>query len=190
MMALAAKGSIAPPRSDELLRRIRPGLLALKQFEQVYVLARWIRSFFMDILKRSESPPANDSQPSHDLIMIGGTNEGQPITPESVSYGPMAETETSIVTPISATQTEFSTTNLIVEDPSYMVASDMEGVSRSPTAVTRGMSSLWPASWVHGAFSNSHDSDLMDFPQPDSLQYQFMYFLADLGIASSECPVP
>lgn len=187
MMALAANGSIAPPRSDELLRRIRPGLLALKQFEQVYVLARWIRNFFMDILKRSESPPANDGQPSHDLIMIGGTNDGQPITPESVSYGSMAENETSIITPMSATQPEFSTTNLMAEDPSYMVAGDMEEVGRSPTAATRGMSGFWPASLMHGVFSSSHDGDLMDFPQPDSLQYQAMYFLADLGIASSEC---
>lgn len=84
MIAVAADGGISSSRSDQLLCKIRPGLLALKQFEPVYVIARWIRNFFMDILNRSE--PLADKQ----LHRAGNTIENveshtvQLITPENV----------------------------------------------------------------------------------------------------------
>jgi hypothetical protein len=45
---------------------------------------------------------------------------------------------------------------------------------------------FWPTYLANGVFSGVQSSDDMEFPHPDSFQYQAMYFLADLGIASTE----
>jgi hypothetical protein len=39
---------------EDLSAKIRPYLLALKQFEQVFVLARWVRNLFMDMTNRRQ----------------------------------------------------------------------------------------------------------------------------------------
>ncbi|KAF5651869.1 d-lactate dehydrogenase (cytochrome) [Fusarium sp. NRRL 25303] len=62
MMALAVDVKTSAPKSDQIFVKIRPGLLALKQFESVYILARWIKNFFMDILNR---PPPTDTEEAH-----------------------------------------------------------------------------------------------------------------------------
>ncbi|RSL78711.1 hypothetical protein CEP51_007952 [Fusarium floridanum] len=181
MIAVAADGSMSPPRSDQLLCKIRPGLLALKQFESVYNLARWIRNFFMDILNRSESHIGDKTARTQELIEPRQVQDGQPITPESVAQAP-AENTTS-ATPISAEQPDYSTPSLNVEDSSFLFGHDTrEDECHHPELARVG--GFWPTSLVSGVFSGSHNSDVMDFPQPDSLQYQAMHFLADLGLFS------
>jgi hypothetical protein len=184
MIAVAADGSMSPPRSDQLLCKIRPGLLALKQFESVYNLARWIRNFFMDILNRSEPHTGDKTAQAQELIEPRRAQDGQPITPESVAQAPAENTVAA--TPVPAEQPDYSTPSLNVEDPSFLFGHDArENECHHPELARVG--GFWPASLVTGIFSGTHNSDVMDFPQPDSLQYQAMHFLADLGIASSDC---
>ncbi|KAH7234530.1 fungal-specific transcription factor domain-containing protein [Fusarium solani] len=184
MIAVAADGSMSPPRSDQLLCKIRPGLLALKQFESVYNLARWIRNFFMDILNRSEPHTGDKTAQAQELIEPRRAQDGQPITPESVAQAPAENTVAA--TPVPAEQPGYSTPSLNVEDPSFLFGHDArENECHHPELARVG--GFWPASLVTGIFSGTHNSDVMDFPQPDSLQYQAMHFLADLGIASSDC---
>lgn len=181
MMALAADGSISPPNSDQLRGTLRPGLLSLKQFEPVYVLARWIRNFFMDILSRSE-PRVTDDVPQEPVEVQTGQH---PITPQSVPHAASAESDGAQhmgTTPIE-TGIDYSTPSLGVEPASFVFGDGNPGDAE----LTRGGGGFWPTYMTHGVFSNSHNTgDVMEFPQPDSLQYQAMYFLADLGIAGSE----
>lgn len=56
---------------ENLSTKIRPYLLALKQFEQVFVLARWVRNLFMDMTNRRQKAkrpeaPRSDSTSSYD----------------------------------------------------------------------------------------------------------------------------
>lgn len=177
MMALAVDGTASPPKSDLLLGKIRPGLLALKQFEPVYVLARWIRSFFMNTLNRSE-PRGTDSEAPDAQVPAEAPAVQQPITPQSVPHvpqdsdGQQLPAEMGYTVPMSMATPDFhyDAGGHVGECPSR--AADMGG--------------FWPTSLTHGVFSNGYTSDAMEFPQPDSLQYQAMYFLADLGIAGSE----
>ncbi|KAI8653714.1 FAD-binding PCMH-type domain-containing protein [Fusarium sp. Ph1] len=183
MIAVAADGSMSPPRSDQLLCKIRPGLLALKQFESVYNLARWIRNFFMDILNRSEPHTGDKTAQAQELIEPRRAQNGQPITLESVAQAPAENTVAA--TPVPAEQPDYSTPSLNVEDPSFLFGHDArENECHHPELARVG--GFWPASLVTGIFSGTYNSDVMDFPQPDSLQYQAMHFLADLGIASSD----
>ncbi|KAL2674278.1 hypothetical protein Neosp_012729 [[Neocosmospora] mangrovei] len=184
MIAVAADGSMSPPKSDQLLYKIRPGLLALKQFESVYNLARWIRNFFMDILNRSE--PHTGDKTAHDqgLIAPRHVQDGQPITPESVAQAPAENTIAA--TPVPAEQPDYSTPSLNVEDSNFLFGHDGREDECHHAELAR-VGGFWPASLVTGIFSGTHNSDVMDFPQPDSIQYQAMHFLADLGIASSDC---
>ena len=185
-MALAANGESSPPRSDDVLRKIRPGLLALKQFEPVYILARWIRNLFMDILKRSESPPGEEAQASQGIIEISRETEGQPITPDSVPYVPTTTAAACTVTPLATDQPDYPTPSLMVEDSDFMMPGNVHGDARPPNVGMRGMGGFWSTSLMNGVFSSNHDTEMMDFPQPDSLQYQALYFLADLGIANTD----
>lgn len=187
MTALAADGNIPSPRSNQLMRKIRPGLLALKQFEPVYVLARWIRNFFMDILNRPDSSSSAEISRAHEIFEISDNHDGQPITPESVFYASTENTAAHTSTPISAVQSDYSTQSLTVEDSNFMFGNGTHGDACPPAEPTWGVGGFWSTSLTTAMFPNN-DSGVMDFPQPDSLQYQAMYFLADLGMASSECP--
>ncbi|KAM5341512.1 hypothetical protein ACJ41O_014543 [Fusarium nematophilum] len=182
MMALAAGGSPSPPRSDQLMSKIRPGLLALKQFEPVYVLARWIRNFFMDILSRSETHAEEDIPRAHELIEASNNHEEQPITPVSVPYTATENAAASTSTPVSSDQPDYSTPTLAATDSDFMFGNGTHGEACHPEELTRGVGGFWPTSLTSGVFSNNSSGDVMDFPQPDSLQYQAMYFLADLGL--------
>lgn len=188
MTALAADGSTSSPKSDQLMRKIRPGLLALKQFEPVYVLARWIRNFFMDILNRPESSSSTEIPRNHDQIETSDDHDGQPITPESVLNAPTENTAAHTSTPMSAAQSDYSTQNLAVEDSNYMFGNGTHEDVCPSVEPTWGAGGFWPTSLMTATFPNNNNGGVMDFPQPDSLQYQAMYFLADLGMASSECP--
>ncbi|RBR20346.1 uncharacterized protein FIESC28_05310 [Fusarium coffeatum] len=168
MMALAVDGSTAAPKGDQIFGKIRRGLLALKQFEPVYNLAKWIRNFFMDIISRSEQegraheqePAANQSgDPS------GGSNET-----EEMGHSLPA---------IHADPASFPTSGMGLEDPTFMLD-------------TEDNTSFWPEYMANGVFSSTHSGEAMDFPQPDSTQYQaisraglYILGLATIGAAGS-----
>lgn len=189
MIAVAADGGISPSRSEQLLCKIRPGLLALKQFEPVYVLARWIRNFFMDILNRSD--PLAD----HQIHRAGSTIENQdsqavhPITPESIPSALADDTTecTGIHTTNNAADyTGSDSCPVLIEEPHLEFGNGMYEEGQDLEESARGANGLWPMYVTNSFFSNTRTSDVMNFPQSDSSQYQALYFLADLGFANSE----
>lgn len=185
-MALAADGSTSAPRSDQLLCRIRPGLLALKQFEPTYTLARWIRNFFMDILNRSESAPGEVVKQGHTTTETRQDVDTQPTSSEGRRNIPAASNETQMESPVSLDQPAYFTPNLGVEDANFMFDQDTGGAGCQTGGMNQGVGGFLPTYLTNSVFSYTHSSDVIDFPQLDSSQYQALYFLADLGIASSE----
>lgn len=172
MIALVADYSASPPEGGRLLDTIRVGLLALKQFEPVYVLARWIRNFFMDILSRSETRPGDETAKD------GEVNNGQPTTPQSVSHA-------SADKDVAYTGTPLPADHLTAETPNFMFGHGAQVVGSYDGDLLRGVREFWPTYMADSVFSSSHAGDLMEFPQPDSLQYQALYFLAGLGVSDS-----
>jgi hypothetical protein len=171
MMALAVDAKASAPKSDQIFVKIRPGLLALKQFESVYILARWIKNFFMDILNRpapvdtveGQRPPTN----LHDDDITGGVTGSETVNSTDLRH------EIPTIT-TSGGQATYNATSF--EDPNF--AFDQN------SGLDEG--GFWPTYLANGVFSGVQSSDDMEFPHPDSFQYQAMYFLADLGIASTE----
>lgn len=168
MMALAAEVKTSAPESDQIFVKIRPGLLALKQFESVYILARWIKNFFMDILNR---PTPFDAVEAH---RPPPTLHGDDTTGGGTGLEMMNGTDEIPTTTASAGQATHDTTNF--EDSNF-------GFEQGSGSEAGG---FWPTYLANGVFSGVQSSDDMEFPHPDSFQYQAMYFLADLGIASTE----
>ncbi|KAJ9425824.1 fungal-specific transcription factor domain-containing protein [Fusarium oxysporum] len=172
MMALAVDVKTSAPKSDQIFVKIRPGLLALKQFESVYILARWIKNFFMDILNRppptdteeAQRPPTNSNS---DDVYGGGTGTEMRNSSADQVYDIQKNTA-------SAGQATHDATGFEDSNFAFDQSSGFEG------------GGFWPTYLANGVFSGVQSSDDMEFPHPDSFQYQAMYFLADLGIASTE----
>lgn len=159
-MALAVDGSTTAPKGDQIFGKIRRGLLALKQFEPVYNLARWIRNFFMDIINRSDSEGRAHEQ--EQATSQHGEPAGDPIHPGQMDHSLSVE---------HADPDIYPTPGMSLGDAAFMIDSE-------------DAAGFWPEYMANGVFSSTHSGDAMDFPQPDSTQYQAMYFLADLGITN------
>ncbi|GKU07562.1 unnamed protein product, partial [Fusarium langsethiae] len=179
MMALAVDGSTTAPRSDQMFAKIRRGLLALKQFEQVYNLARWIRNFFMDILNRSESGVGNQGEVQAAGPPDNGNTTELRVSAASAGDSPNQEEPSHPLAGMSlqADQPTFVTSDLGRGHSAFMLGQDSGDVSVEER-------DFWPTFLANGVFSNTSSGDAIDFPQPDSTQYQAMYFLADLGIVN------
>ncbi|KAF5656456.1 cutinase transcription factor 1 beta [Fusarium circinatum] len=152
MMALAVEVKTSAPKSDEIFVKIRPGLLALK-------------NFFMDILNRPAPFDAVETQrpapnPHGDDTIAGGTGS------ETMNGTDEIPTITT-----SVRQETHDATSLEDSSFGFEPSSGFEG------------GGFWPTYLANGVFSGIQSSDDMEFPHPDSFQYQAMYFLADLGIA-------
>nr|RBQ89578.1 hypothetical protein FVER53263_05712 [Fusarium verticillioides] len=171
MMALAVDVKTPAPQSDQIFVKIRPGLLALKQFESVYILARWIKNFFMDILNR---PPAEEAQ-TQPTNSNGDDVEGEGISTEmrNTSANQVLEIDVQRNT-APANQAAHDETGFEDHNFAFDQSSGFEG------------GGFWPTYLANGVFSGVQSSNDMEFPHPDSFQYQAMYFLADLGIANTE----
>ncbi|KAF5601767.1 d-lactate dehydrogenase (cytochrome) [Fusarium pseudocircinatum] len=167
MMALAVDVKTSALKSDQIFVKIRPGLLALKQFESVYILARWIKNFFMDILNR---PPPIDTEETQRPTT---NSNGDDVESGGTGSETMNSTNETLTTTTSADQ---ATHDASFEDHNFAFeqSSGFEG------------GGFWPTYLANGVFSGVQSSDDLEFPHPDSFQYQAMYFLADLGIASTE----
>lgn len=160
MMALAVDGSTTAPKGDQIFGKIRRGLLALKQFEPVYNLAKWIRNFFMDIINRSDREGR-----SHEQERVSSPH----VEPSRSSSHLEEVTQSRPI--IHGDPASYFTPGITLEDPTFMMDSE-------------DAAGFWPGYMANGVFSSTHSGAALDFPQPDSTQYQAMYFLADLGIAN------
>ncbi|CAG7558114.1 unnamed protein product [Fusarium equiseti] len=113
MMALAVDGNTAVPKGDQIFGKIRRGLLALKQFEPVYNLARWIRNFFMDIIKRSEQEGRAHEQERAASPHVE-PSEGS-IHPEEVTHS---------LSVIHGDPASYTTPGIGLEDTTFMIDSE------------------------------------------------------------------
>ncbi|KAF5974136.1 cutinase transcription factor 1 beta [Fusarium coicis] len=171
MIALAVDVKTSAPQSDQIFVKIRPGLLALKQFESAYILARWIKNFFMDILNR---PPAEEAQ-TQPTNSNGDDVEGEGMSTEMRNSSANQVLEIDIQRNTApADQATHDATGFEDHNFAFEQSSGFEG------------GGFWPTYLANGVFSGVQSSDDMEFPHPDSFQYQALYFLADLGIANTE----
>jgi hypothetical protein len=135
------------------LVKLRPSLIALKQFEQCYIVARWIRILWTDILDRS-----NRKTRAHE--------QDQPaaLEPNSNTDLPMALRQQQ--------QTRFSSPDqaqsILYDRSSQMTETEYISDERSE------MSPYPVADW-----SNLFSLDGYDAPA--DLQYHSLQFLANLG---------
>ncbi|KAF4496124.1 D-lactate dehydrogenase (cytochrome) [Fusarium agapanthi] len=157
MMALAVEVKTSAPKSDEIFVKIRPGLLALKQFESVYILARWIKNFFMDILNRPAPFDAAEMQRSP-LILHGDDTTGGGTGSETVDGTDEIPTTTTSAGQATHDVTSFEDSNFGFEQNS-----GFEG------------GGFWPTYLANGVFSGVQSSDDKEFPRPDSFQYQAIH---------------
>lgn len=158
-------------------------MLALKQFEQCYILARWIRHLFTDIINRqSRSNHESAYKPASIDERVAG--EEKPFTTEG-TFQEQSVTDMDGVhdfVPVTALPTDSYSMDDSARTPFHDTALyDM-------TAATPLMDNYVPGFFTNDFLPLRHDMEGMgmglgDFPSPSSLEYQSMHFLADLGLS-------
>lgn len=168
---------------EQLSAKIRPYLLALKQFEQVYVLARWVRNLFMDMTGRrdrrdrrhsslQQQRPAISTQSSSDSLLGRSSHISAPFQ--------AASQQTQQLPPTSA----FDTPN------DYSGASNSNHYFSIPFQpdmdLGQFVGDFLPTFDVNGdEFYNARSASTVDmtgYPQPGSVEYQTIHFLTNLGL--------
>lgn len=189
MIAIVANDASSRPSKDQLLSKIRPGLLALKQFEPTYVLAKWIRDYFMDNLERSAGR-ADANTPRADNMTVN-SHAMQLKTPESMPADMASSSAlfSGMHAPGDAASLSASAQHPSMGDePSSAFNTSTYQGSQVLEESTREGSAFWPAYLANGFCPNTRTGDVMDFSQSDTSQYQALYFLANLGFSNSERP--
>ncbi|KAM0329312.1 hypothetical protein ACHAQA_004617 [Verticillium albo-atrum] len=129
MMALAVDAAPPEPQGNQLLKTIRPGLMALKQFEPVYVLARWIRSFFMNsFLRRLKVDIPKSNGKRNALISIGLVAAG--VTAGLTLRSPSQKTSSTL--PLKNTpklQHDISPANMTAAREEFAAILDLDAIS-------------------------------------------------------------
>jgi hypothetical protein len=67
------KATLSPERKQVLLQSVKYKLLALREFEERYVLAKWIRQLFVDVFDREQ--PAATAQWAAAATADGGVED-------------------------------------------------------------------------------------------------------------------
>ena len=175
ILAVDAVPIAEKPNSDQLLRRIRPGLLALKQFESVYVLAQWIRRFFMNSITRW----GRDGQGSRDVSPGPNASSGRRQDASVLESMAPNASQGIYLADASRVQSNHDLASSSQEDVAPMVRTEtLADFMLGPYAgqhgdLERGERAYW-AGYSAGGTEG--------FPVPESNQYQAIYFLADLGM--------
>ena len=188
--------SVSGSRRDQLSQRLRPSLLSLKQFEQCYILARWIRNLFMDIINQPNRhevhhPLGHDEQQNHDGRVI----EQPSFTPDSPSRNPSLTTTTD---PSGPGTTSTDNTYSVGDPPSQNLSTSGDASSNiydassyafsdSPTGTSGVIVGNFVPNFIANEFlppqRGMSGMNMIDFPSPSSLEYQSLHFLADLGLS-------
>lgn len=166
-----------------LLAKLRGSLLSLKQLENVHITARWVRSLFMDFLDRLEE---RGSRRPTDLL-IEDDSRPQEIQDRSHPYARSRGQAMSTVAPVRlATVTTLGGDNnsdaYTDNQPfpgawTHMSSSLVDDLFMLPSG-GEGEFALEALPTGYGPFDT--------FPSPSTMQYQSMYFLADLGLTASD----
>lgn len=175
--------------ANQLSQRLRPSLLALKQFEQCYIVARWIRNLFMDITNRLNRTVARGRRPRLDH-----TSVYKQLLPSGPQQATESQFQTQLVDEderrIQSTENAYSTGDpgSAGEASSYVYESSPFELSlQSPTAAAAAdFGSFLPNFTTHELLPQqfSTDGTSIEFPSPTSFEYQHLHFLADLGLSS------
>lgn len=161
MTAQYVESHVSRVSRDMLLRQLRPNLLALKQFEQCYILARWIRNLFIDIMDQAGRTSAAETPQGIQ------TPHAQPLLATDANTGSMC--------PLQQRQIPFPVSSIL----------DSSSLNCGGSLGRQFFFDTQPPS------GNTHDFAMpdgfqrhLDFPSPTSLEYQELSFLADLGFST------
>lgn len=194
MTAHVAECGISSTNRDVLSQKLRPNLLALKQFETTYILARWIRNLFMDIInkpvrqaldQRSDQRDRGQNTDSH-----GRFEQDSSMTPESFLRSHHQSAETS-EQGTSSTHNSYSTGEgpphtSAPDDGTFLYNSNSYDHSTSPSVIMGNFvpnfitNEFLPPQQGNGDMSGMN---MIDFPSPSTLEYQSLHFLADIGLS-------
>jgi hypothetical protein len=186
MTAHVAECGVSGPKRDQLSQKLRPNLLSLKQFEKTYVLARWIRNLFMDIINRPSRHEADKVHSSSIDSRLASTIENHPTQASEVAAG---QNSTGIAH-TAYSDTEHSTHHARSqegEDQSYFYDSNSYDAGTSPSVIMGNFvpnfitTEFLPPQ--HSGTDMQGNMNMIDFPSPSSLEYQSLHFLADLGLS-------
>lgn len=179
-------------RREQLLQRLRPNLLILKQFEQCHVTARWIRMLFMDLLDRhmDSEPKATTSVPAPQQENLQcDTSQENSVRVGTAQMPPYAVTRsTNRLQDLDGTADQHTFSTRVDGEPNSSghaeASSGLDGLHNSQN-VAESPKLLDPA-FVDEFFSFPHDMHSENgsntFPSPSTMAYQSMYYLADLGL--------
>ncbi|KIV76821.1 hypothetical protein PV11_08681 [Exophiala sideris] len=181
-------------KREQLVHKLRPSLLALKQFEQCYITARWIRNLFMDFLGSAKLRAGQRRK------TLGTQND---VDHQNTAGGPLSANNEHEASSEPRNGVPESMTALCDESPYPVngVQSQTQGDTSAPYLYNSGsydfsvspgdmsqtiMSNLFP-NHATNDFVSLHQPGVsgmstIDIPSPSTLDYQSLYFLADLGL--------
>jgi hypothetical protein len=167
-------------KRDQLVQKLRPNLIALKQFEQCYITARWIRMMFMDLVKdpqqgrdhgREESAQPHSTSDDSEILSFRNEGDGPASVPANDDFHLMGHT--------------FS--QGLFERPSSSY--DSGRCDASPAAGAQ--SHLHMNSYASNSLANDflpfmtglNESDGVDFSSVSAMDSQSLHFLANVGLS-------
>ena len=174
---------------EQLSAKIRPYLLALKQFEQVYVLARWVRNLFMDMTGRRER---------HTSRRQSSISKSRPrIKPQYSSSESIPQATITIPPVQKAVEQPQQNTTFTAADNDY-AAMTMPNTSNNYFSIPfqpdmdlgQFVGDFLPAFDTDGFYGSSRSGsslpDMTGYLQPGSVEYQTIHFLTDLGLPGGQ----
>ncbi|KAI1610996.1 fungal-specific transcription factor domain-containing protein [Exophiala viscosa] len=187
MTAYVAEGGISDP--SQLSQKLRPSLLALKQFEQYYIVARWIRNLLMDLTSRLNKTEARKRGHRPDDARIY-----RQVPSFRRQHGIESHSQTQF-TDNNEQRTQPTENAYVADNPgsggdasSYVYeTSPFDPSFESPSGTSAAvLGSFLPDFMTNDFISQQFSPDgngTIEFPSPSSFEYQHLHFLADLGLS-------
>lgn len=193
MTAHVAECGISGLVRDQLSQKLRPNLLALKQFETTFILARWIRNLFMDIINRPTRQAVHRTRHQrehpHQNTDRSSLEQSPLVNPSPHSQSQHHHPNQSAHIATSAGHS-FSTSdqvaNASIDDANYFYDSSNYDPGTSPSTIMGNfVPNFITNEYLHPQQGGGDMSgmNMIDFPSPSTLEYQSLHFLADLGLS-------
>ncbi|KIV93367.1 hypothetical protein, variant [Exophiala mesophila] len=192
MTAHVAECGISGLVRDQLSQKLRPNLLALKQFETTFILARWIRNLFMDIINRPTRQAVHRTR--HQQEHPPNTNRSSFEQPNPVTTSPHSQIQHQLPNQnphaVTSAGHSFATTDQVaptsIDDATYFYDSSSYDPGTSPSTIMGNfVPNFITNEYLHPQQGSGDMSgmNMIDFPSPSTLEYQSLHFLADLGLS-------
>ena len=177
-------------KNQILFHKLRSNLLGLMKFEQVYVLARWIRSLFADILEAPIESSALKVKPSTQATPPDQANQLDSLRTKSAEktvYDSRpnggSQEVVPLPTPAPYDLSSMSSTTQLVGETLGGGPELLSNFGTIPSTPAGTMQFVHPARGLRDVFMPSASLSSMQWPSPSSFQFQNFNFLADLGLA-------